>query len=117
MATIAIFNLQYDDPVGSIITLRLIKLCQKIINSPVINDNRAICLLRKYRLEANSLREIMAGSGTESSDKYQQKMDELEKRIIDHDLNTIKQVDEKENVSSKLKIGRASCRERVSSPV
>ena len=45
----------------------------------------------------------MAGSGTESSDKYQQKMDELEKRIIDHDLNTIKQVDEKENVSSKLK--------------
>jgi len=99
---ISIFNLQYDDPIGSAITFKLIKLCQSIINSPVVNDNRAICLLRKYRVETNSLKQILSGSGNEIMERYQQKLDKLEKYSMDQDLNALKQIDERASITSQM---------------
>ncbi len=52
--TLGLFTLQYGDPIGSTLTLRTLKRCQSIMNFPVINDNRTIGLLRKYRVELNS---------------------------------------------------------------
>jgi len=49
--TMGIFTVQYGDPIGSTLTLRAMKRCQAIMNFPVINDNRTIGLLRKYRIE------------------------------------------------------------------
>ena len=52
--TMGIFSLQYGDPIGSTLALRAMKRCQAIMNFPVINDNRTIGLLRKYRIELAS---------------------------------------------------------------
>eukprot|EP01022_Parablepharisma_sp_SALTPOND_P003353 TRINITY_DN1133_c0_g1_i1.p1 TRINITY_DN1133_c0_g1~~TRINITY_DN1133_c0_g1_i1.p1 ORF type:complete len:612 (+),score=123.10 TRINITY_DN1133_c0_g1_i1:6814-8649(+) len=99
---LALFNLRYDDQIGSSVTFKLIKLCQKIINFPIVNDNRSICLLRKYRVESNSLRQILSGTGNETMEKYQQKLDEMEKRMIDENLEALKFADDKKQVSSKV---------------
>lgn len=49
--TVGLFTLQYGDPIGSTLAMRAFKKCQQIMNFPVINDNRSIGLLRKYRME------------------------------------------------------------------
>ena len=54
--TVALFHLQSEDQAGSAVTLKFIKQCQQLVNFPIINDNRSICLLRKYRIELNNLR-------------------------------------------------------------
>jgi len=98
----AIFTLRFDDPMGSSITLKLIKMCQQIINFPVTNDNRSICLLRRFRLELKNLRNMVSGSGNEAMEKYQAKLEELEKRMIDESLDTLKYSEDKKNATSRI---------------
>jgi hypothetical protein len=50
--------LQYDDQVGSSVVLKFMKQCQRVMNFPIVNDNRGIHLLRKYRVEINNLRRM-----------------------------------------------------------
>ena len=50
-----IFCLQYGDPIGSSLTMRSLQRCQSIMNFPVQNDNRVLGLLRKLRVEIQSL--------------------------------------------------------------
>lgn len=56
--TAGIFHFQYDDQLGSDATIKFLNLCKRITNFPIINDNRAICLLQKYRKESNNLKKI-----------------------------------------------------------
>ena len=53
--TVGIFNLQYGDQVGSILTMRALKRAQSIMNFPIQNDNKALGLLRKLRIEIKGL--------------------------------------------------------------
>jgi len=52
---VGIFCLQLGDPVGSAMTMRALQRCQSIMNFPVQNDNRVLGLLRKYRVEIQTL--------------------------------------------------------------
>jgi Kinesin motor domain len=52
--TLGLFTLQHGDPIGSTLSMRALKRCQAIMNFPVINDNRTIGLLRKYRVELSA---------------------------------------------------------------
>jgi len=52
---LGVFCLQYGDAIGATLTMRALKRCQSIMNFPVQNDNRVLGLLRKYRVEIQSL--------------------------------------------------------------
>jgi hypothetical protein len=52
---IGIFCISYDDSIGSAMTMRALRRCQSIMNFPIQNDNRAMGLLRKYRMEIQKL--------------------------------------------------------------
>eukprot|EP01022_Parablepharisma_sp_SALTPOND_P018007 TRINITY_DN292_c0_g1_i1.p2 TRINITY_DN292_c0_g1~~TRINITY_DN292_c0_g1_i1.p2 ORF type:complete len:881 (+),score=151.65 TRINITY_DN292_c0_g1_i1:32227-34869(+) len=100
--SIAIFNYQYDDQIGSGATMKFMKVCQRIVNFPISNDNRAICLLHKLRKENVNLRKVLYGAGGETIEQYQLKIAELEKRLIGGNLETMKFVEEKKGMASKL---------------
>ena len=57
-ATVAIFNYQYDDQLGSGATMKFMKLCQRIVNFPIVNENLALNLLHRLRQENNNLKKI-----------------------------------------------------------
>jgi hypothetical protein len=88
--TMGIFNVQYGDPIGSTLALRAMKRCQSIMNFPVINDNRTIGLLRKYRIELASNQAVSGGSATrvggDYADGFNLKIAELEKKLIEENL-------------------------------
>lgn len=102
------FNLQYGDPIGSTIALRAMKRCQAIMNFPVINDNRTIGLLRKYRVEMASHSSPLGfgkaglGGAGDIADQYNLKIAELEKKLIEENLERMRFNDEKQRLVSRM---------------
>ena len=93
--TVGIFTLQYGDAIGSTVTMRTFKKCQQIVNYPVINDNRIIGLLRKYRVELIQLQNQVNMLPGDNADNYNLKIAELEKKLIEENLEKMKMADEK----------------------
>ena len=100
--TSIIFNFQYDDQIGSTITMKLLKQCQRIINYPISNDSRAICLIHKHRLVTNHLRQIIYERGEENIEKYQAKIAELEKQLIGGNVDALKLEEEQKSMNARL---------------
>jgi hypothetical protein len=82
------------------------------MNFPVINDNRTIGLLRKYRTELSSaiassqtVGYSNRGGGTttgEVLDTYNLKLAELEKKLIEENLEKMRYTDEKQKLVTRL---------------
>ena len=108
--TMGIFTLQYGDPISSTIALRALKRCQSIMNFPVINDNRTIGLLRKYRVEMSSAMQnsTMTGFGGQGKssgemvDHFNLKIAELEKKLIEDNLEKMRFTDDKQKLVNRL---------------
>ena len=104
--TLGLFTLQYGDPIGSTLTLRAMKRCQSIMNYPVINDNRTIGLLRKYRVDLNV--GMGAGAGrslggvTDVADNYNLKVAELEKKLIEENLEKMRFTEDKQKLIMRM---------------
>lgn len=99
---IAVFNFQCDDHQGSGANIKLLKQFQRIVNFPIANDNRAICLLHKYRRESINLRKIIYGAGGETVEEYQSKIAELEKKLISANVGSMKYEEEVKKMGAKL---------------
>jgi hypothetical protein len=100
--TIGVFNLQYGDAIGSTVTMRTFRKCQMITNYPVINDNRILGLLRKYRVELVQLQNQVNMLPGDNADNYNLKIAELEKKLIEENLEKMKMADEKSRLVSKM---------------
>ena len=81
--TVGIFTLQYGDHIGSVLTMRALKRAQSIMNFPIQNDNKALGLLRKLRVEIKGLQQlakvsVSGGGGFDpAKDNYEQRIAEL----------------------------------------
>lgn len=120
--TLGLFTLQYGDPIGSTLTLRALKRCQQIMNFPVINDNRTIGLLRKYRLEMNASHGVLprainpgAAGFSDSLDTYNLKIAELEKKLIEENLEKLRFTDDKQKLVTRMQEMKSKFNELVQS--
>jgi hypothetical protein len=93
--TVGLFTLQYGDAIGSTVTMRTYKKCSTVMNYPVINDNRIIGLLRKFRVELVNLQNSVNMLPGDNADNYNLKIAELEKKLIEENLEKMKMADEK----------------------
>lgn len=94
--TIAVFCVQQGDPKGSALTLNIYKYCRRVQNFPIVNDAKSLGILHKFRLEAHQARTTgpgrFAGGDTLQAN---QKMIELEKKLIEDNLDKMRQADDK----------------------
>jgi len=99
--TIGIFNIAYGDIKKTANTLNYMKYAKRIINFPVVTDGKIIGLLKKYRSEIIQLLGSRAAGGEGGGEHYL-KMAELEKRLIDDNMDKLKMIDEKQKLAAKL---------------
>ena len=100
--SIGLFNLQYGDAIGSTVTMRTFKKCQMITNFPIINDNRILGLLRKYRVELLQLQNQVNMLPGDNAEDYNYKIAEIEKKLIEENLEKMKLADEKARLMNKI---------------
>lgn len=79
------------------------------MNFPVINDNRTIGLLRKYRVELAAAQSQGSGfgmnggfTGNETIDNYNLKIAELEKKQIEDNLEKMRFNEEKQKLVQRM---------------
>ncbi|CDW90229.1 kinesin-like protein [Stylonychia lemnae] len=113
--TVGVFTLQYGDPIGSTLTMRAFKKCQTIMNFPAINDSRTIGLLRKFRIELISLYNQVNMKPGDNADNYNLKIAELEKKLIDENLEKMKFTDEKTKLINRMQEMKSKFNELVRS--
>ncbi|EAS00321.3 kinesin motor catalytic domain protein (macronuclear) [Tetrahymena thermophila SB210] len=104
--SIGIFCLKNGDPKGSSYTLNMMKRVSNIQNFSIVNDGKAIGLLKRYRAEA-----IAASSNNRlggynmpgiEGELGNQKLQDLERRLIEKDLDKIRLDEERQRFASKL---------------
>jgi hypothetical protein len=95
------------------------KRCQSIMNYPVINDNRTIGLLRKYRVELNAGQSGMGAGraigGNDVADNYNLKVAELEKKLIEENLEKMRFTDDKQKLIMRMQEMKGKFNELVQS--
>ena len=101
--TMGYFCLQNGDMVGSSLVLSYMRLMKQVINFPVINDSRQIGLLRRFRLEIKYLAHQLWLLGPRSIESFNTKISELEKELIEGDLDKLKYYDEKVKFGDKIR--------------
>lgn len=99
--TVGIFTVQHGDLKGSSLTLNFLKYARKIVNYPVVNDGKALGLLKKYRNEI-IINQNNLGRKSGDGDNYNYKIVELEKKLIEDNLDKMRNADEKSRLSQKL---------------
>lgn len=101
--SIGIFTIQNGDLKGSSLTLNYMKYARKIVNFPVVNDSKALGLLKKYRSEI-IISQSSTGKGKNdgTGDGYNYKIVELEKKLIEDNLDKMRNADEKSRIAQKL---------------
>ena len=99
---IGIFNFQCDDLQGSGPTMKMLKHFKRITNFPISNDNKAICLLHKFRKECLKLKNVIYGAGGETVEQYQAKITELEKKLIGVNMGSMQFDEERKGMMGKL---------------
>jgi hypothetical protein len=92
------------------------------MNFPVINDNRTIGLLRKYRIEMNASQGAMpratgnAAKGlSDTVDNYNLKIAELEKKLIEENLEKLRFTDDKQKLVTRMQEMKSKFNELVQS--
>lgn len=100
--SIAVFTIQNGDLKGSSLTLNYMKYSRKIVNFPVVNDSKALGLLKKYRSEIIISQNSTGKGKIDSGDGYNYKIVELEKKLIEDNLDKMRNADEKSRLAQKL---------------
>lgn len=77
------------------------------MNFPVINDNRTIGLLRKYRIELAAHQTGGSGAnapkvGGDYAEGFNLKIAELEKKLIEENLERMKYTEEKQKLIARM---------------
>ena len=101
--TVAMVCLQNGDMLGSSLVLNYMRNLQRVNNFPVINDSRQIGLLRKYRVEVLNLTNQVVSTTLGGPEGHTQQVAELEKQIVQNNLEKLKFADEKEEVQQKIR--------------
>ena len=101
--TMAYFCLQNGDTIGSSLVLSYMRLMKQIINFPVINDSRQIGLTRRYRIEIKYLVHQLWLLGPRSIENFNSKIAELEKELIEGNLNKLGYYDDKVKLADKIR--------------
>lgn len=103
---VGVFCLKNGDPKGSSYTLNMMKRVSSIYNFGIVNDSKAIGLLKRYRAEAiaASSNSRMGGLNMPGIDGElgSQKLQDLERRLIEKDLDKIRLDEERQRFASKL---------------
>lgn len=101
--TMAYFCLQNGDTIGSSLVLSYMRLMKNIINFPVVNDSRQIGLLQRYRIEIKYLVNQLWLLGPKSIESFNSKISDLEKELIEGNLDKLKYYDEKLKLADKIR--------------
>ena len=100
--SVGIFHLQNSDLKGTSLTLQYLKFSRAIVNFPIINDAKALGLLKKLRNEVIISQNNQGGKFGYGDDGQNMKLVELEKKIIEDNLDKMRYADEKQRISQKL---------------
>jgi DNA repair exonuclease SbcCD ATPase subunit len=79
--------------------MKLLNGLKQIVCFPIQNDNRAIGLIKNYRDEINELKTMKGEGGV----KYEQKITNLEKRLVNENMNKLSFIAERKAVLTQLK--------------
>ena len=101
--TLALFCLSNGDIKNSELVLEYMKMIQQIINYPVVNDSRQIGLLRRYRSEIIYLLGQLSLYGPGSVEAYSSHISELEKQLIDKNLEKLKYIEQRSQLTERIK--------------
>jgi hypothetical protein len=101
--TMAYFCLQNGDTIGSSLVLSYMRLMKNIINFPVINDNRQIGLLQRYRVEIKHLQNQLWLIGPKSIESFNSKISDLEKELVEGDLDKLRYSEERMKLGNKIR--------------
>ena len=113
--TVGIFNVAFGDYKRTSTTLGFMNMAKNIVNYPIINDGKTIGLLRKFRSEIIQLLNVGGHRGGANSDDYNLKIADLEKRLIEDNLDKLKGTDERQRLGGKLNELREKYNELVRS--
>lgn len=81
-------------------TLTYLQVARKIQNYPVVNDQKMLGLLHKYRYEMNQIAlNASKGGGGGTGDLFHQKIADLEKKLIEDNLDKMKATDERSKLA------------------
>jgi chromosome segregation ATPase len=83
------------------------------MNYPVLNDNRTLGLLKKFRTEISQLQNQVNLVPGDSSDNYNLKIAELEKKLIEETLEKMKGNEDKSKLVSKMQEMKSKFNELV----
>lgn len=101
--TMAYICLQNGDMVGNSLVLNYMRQLRGIINYPVVNDSRQIGLLRKYRVEIIHLLSQISLLGAGEVDKFNNQISDLEKQLINGNLDKLKLAEERSSIIERLR--------------
>lgn len=101
--TLALFCLTNGDIKSSELVLEYLTMMKKIMNFPVVNDSRQLGLLRRYRAEYIYLMGQLSLYGPGSVEAYSSHISELEKRLIDKNLERLKFVEQKSQLIERIR--------------
>jgi hypothetical protein len=101
--TVGLVCLQNGDTVGSSLSLNYMRQLRNVMNFPVVNDNRMLGLLHKYRVEISHLLNQLMLTSPDSIEGYNGKIGNLEKELIDGNLQKLRDSDEKNMLLQRLK--------------
>ena len=108
--------------VGNVATMNLAKLLSRVQSYPVLNDENVQGLIRRLRLKIRSLYDeigrvggITDAAGADRARQALLRVQELEGRVIGHDLQKIKLIGDKDRVYEKLVEFRARYNDLVDS--
>lgn len=93
--TMALICLQNGDMTGSSMVLNYMRLLRSINNFPVVNDSRQLGLLRKYRIELIHYMNTISMLGPGGLDRFNNQITDLEKELIEGNLDKLRYVDER----------------------
>ena len=100
--TVGMMCLRYGDIQGSNACLKLMRLLRTIQNFPVINEGKAIGLLRKYRQEAIQAYDNLQAMLNNNLDNFALNHLDVEKKLIEENLNRMRASEENEKLSKKI---------------
>lgn len=98
-----VFCLQNGDMVGSSLSLNYMRMIRSIHNFPVVNDNRQLGLLRKYRVEILYLLNQLSILGPGGIDNFNIQISDLEKQLITGNLDKLRFADDKTRLAENIR--------------
>lgn len=95
---IGIFNIQNGDLKATSLALNFVKFARKVVNFPIINDNKSLGLLKILRSEI-----IISSKGKAfGDDRGSQRVVDLEKKLIEDNLDKLRTAEDRQRLGQKL---------------